>query len=91
MGRTLFARELRTLDQLSKAFRPLDRGGVNSSGSLPPKWIARDPRDGRGQSAAAKAVVGLTAKALSCAARAHVDGAERRAACLHVSRAMQAA
>ena len=36
-------------------------------------------------------LVGLTAKALSCAARAHVATAERRAACPHVSRAMQAA
>jgi hypothetical protein len=34
---------------------------------------------------------GLTAKALSCAARAHVPKSERHAACLHVRRAMQAA
>jgi hypothetical protein len=32
-----------------------------------------------------------TEQALSCAARAHVATAERHAACLHVSRAMQAA
>jgi len=36
-------------------------------------------------------LVGLTAKALSCAARAHVTTAERHAACLHLKRAMQAA
>jgi hypothetical protein len=36
-------------------------------------------------------VAGLTEQALSCAARAHVPKPERRAACLHVSRAMQAA
>jgi len=36
-------------------------------------------------------VVGLTEKALSCAARALVPKPARRAACLHVSRAMQAA
>jgi len=35
--------------------------------------------------------VRLTAKALSCAARAYVPKQMRRAACLHVSRAMQAA
>jgi hypothetical protein len=38
-----------------------------------------------------RGVVGLTAKALSCAARAHVPKPERRAACLHVKGAMQAA
>jgi hypothetical protein len=36
-------------------------------------------------------LVGLTAHALSCAARAHVPKPQRRAACMHVSRAMQAA
>jgi hypothetical protein len=38
-----------------------------------------------------KIVVGLTTKALSCAARARVPKPERRAACLHLKRAMQAA
>jgi hypothetical protein len=36
-------------------------------------------------------VVRLTEQALSCAARAHMDTAERHAACLHMRRAMQAA
>jgi hypothetical protein len=35
--------------------------------------------------------VGLTVQPLSCAARAHVPEPTRRAACLHVSRAMRAA
>jgi hypothetical protein len=38
-----------------------------------------------------KMMVGLTAHTLSCAARARVPKPTRRAACLHVSRAMQAA
>lgn len=37
------------------------------------------------------AFVGPTAKALSCAATAHVPKLKRHAACLHVRRAMQAA
>ena len=36
-------------------------------------------------------LVRLTAQTLSCAARAHGPKPERRAACLHVRRAMQAA
>src|SRR3954451_12027632 len=36
-------------------------------------------------------LAGLTDQTLSCAARAHVATAARRTACLHVSRAMQAA
>jgi hypothetical protein len=36
-------------------------------------------------------VVGLTDQTLSCAARAPVATPQRHAACLHVSRAMQAA
>jgi hypothetical protein len=46
---------------------------------------------GRGDSATAKKDVRLTASALSCAARAYVPKPTRRAACQHVSRAMQAA
>ena len=48
-------------------------------------------RDGRGKSVAARLVVGPTDQTFTCAARAHVDTAARRTACLHVSRAMQAA
>jgi len=36
-------------------------------------------------------VVGLTDQTLTCAAKAHVATAARRTACLHMSRAMQAA
>ena len=36
-------------------------------------------------------VAGLTVERFTCAARAHVATAARRTACLHVSRAMQAA
>ena len=43
------------------------------------------------KSAAARIVVGLTTKPLSCAARAHVATAARHAACLHLKRAMRAA
>jgi hypothetical protein len=39
----------------------------------------------------AKIDVRLTAKALSCAARAYVPKPMRHAACLHVNRAMQTA
>jgi hypothetical protein len=53
--------------------------------------ITRRAPGGRGKSAAAKLVVGLTDQTLSCAARALVATAERHAACLHVSRAMRAA
>jgi len=46
---------------------------------------------GRGKRAAARIDVGLTDQTLTCAAKAHVATAARRTACLHVSRAMQAA
>ena len=46
---------------------------------------------GRGKRAAAGIDAGLTVKALSCAARAHVATAKRHVACLHISRAMRAA
>jgi hypothetical protein len=46
---------------------------------------------GRGKRAPAAIDVGLTAQTLSCTARAHVPKPTRRAACLHVRRAMQAA
>jgi hypothetical protein len=46
---------------------------------------------GRGKCEATGIDVRLTAKALSCAARAHVPKPTRHAACLHVSRAMRAA
>jgi hypothetical protein len=48
-------------------------------------------RGGRGKSADAKVVVGLTDQTLSCAARAHVAPAERHAACPHFNCAMRAA
>jgi hypothetical protein len=59
--------------------------------SLPARIFRKAERGGRGKSAAAKVVVGLTDQTLSCAARAQVAAAERRAACLHVKGAMQAA
>jgi hypothetical protein len=53
--------------------------------------VRAEIQGGRGKSAAARVVVGLTEQALSCAARAYVPKPQRRAACLHVRRAMQAA
>src|SRR5947207_9774492 len=44
-----------------------------------------------GKGAAATIDVGLTDQTLSCAARAYVATAARRAACLHLKRAMRAA
>ena len=46
---------------------------------------------GGGNARPTESVVGLTAQALSCAAKAHVPKPTRRSACTHVSRAMQAA
>jgi len=50
-----------------------------------------DDVGGRGKREAVVIVVGLTAKALSYAARARVPKPTRRVACLHLKRAMQAA
>src|SRR5258706_14001335 len=49
------------------------------------------PPGGRGKRAVARFVVGLTAKALSCAAKAHVPKPRRRAACPHLKAAIQTA
>jgi len=46
---------------------------------------------GRGKRAVAGFVVGLTVQTLSCTARAHVPEPARRAARLHVRRALRAA
>jgi len=59
------------------------------SGHADNSWARR--RGGRGKRAAAEIRVGLTDQTLTCAAKAHVATAARRTACLHVSRAMQAA
>jgi len=55
------------------------------------KPIAREGRGGRGKPEAAGIDVGLTDQTLSCTARAHVPKPERRAARLHVRRALRAA
>src|SRR5437763_1813064 len=51
----------------------------------------REDSGGRGKGEAAEIDVRLTDQTFTCAARAHVATAARRTACLHVSRAMQAA
>src|SRR3954453_23227398 len=52
---------------------------------------AGESQGGRWKRAAVGIEVGLTDQTLSCAARAYVPKPTRRTACLHVSRAMQAA
>jgi len=69
--------------------------------SSPPETMEGEPltvdiqsrrvRGGRWHLANAGIDVRLTDQTLTCAARAHVATAARRTACLHVSRAMQAA
>jgi hypothetical protein len=65
----------------------MDSGGNTS----PIDADHRHREDGRGNARPQGLVAGLTAKALSCTAKAHVPKPMRHAACLHVSRAMQAA
>jgi hypothetical protein len=67
------------------------RCAFGSSGSMPRQVLCVGARGGRGKSAAAKLVVGLTDQTLSCAAKAHVATAARHDTRLHVRRAMRVA